>query len=635
MRIAGGAADHLPAEAAFLRPGETVDRQGGEAPAPAETARAFFRIAGGYWAGATRREAWVLSAALFALVIANLVVALFINRWNKFFFDALERKDVANVGLGVLIVIGLALAGTAVAVAMVHARMRLQLRWRRWLSRRLISRWLADRRFYQLTVVAGEGSHPEFRIADDVRLAVEPLVDFAIGLANAVLAAAAFFGVLWIVAGAIRLGPVLIPGYMVFAAILYAVVTSSAMVWIGKPLIRRVEQKNAAEARFRYELTRVRESSESIALVGGDDDERARLDMTFAQLATRWMGVIAKQAHMTWISNANSVLAPVVPLLLGAPKYLAGELSLGELMQIATAFTQVQIALNWLIDNAIRLAETLASAQRVVELGDALDALDSSIGHYGEGGTVVLGFSPDDAIHIENLSLTQQNGTVMIEGASTIIRKGEKVLVKGESGTGKSTLIRAMAGLWPWGSGRILRPRHAEVAFMPQRPYLPLGTLRHVLLYPKADDSRIDDERLLRALREVGLSHLAGRLDEEDQWDQILSGGERQRIAFARLLVHPPDIVIMDEATSALGEVSQAKMMGFLRTELAETTVLSVGHRPGLEEFHDREIYLVREDGLGSILMRQDDEAEARPASVRPYPRMRRFWNSLLKGSAG
>jgi putative ATP-binding cassette transporter len=320
---------------------------------------------------------------------------------------------------------------------------------------------------------------------------------------------------------------------------------------------------------------------------------------------------------MTWISYSNLVLAPAVPLILGAPKYLSGEFSLGELMQVATAFTQVQVALNWLVDNAIRLAEWFASAQRVVELTDALQDLEATIGTYGSSDTVVLGDSPDGAIHIHNLCLTQHNGRVMIEGADTAIGPGEKVIVKGESGTGKSTLIRAMAGLWPWGSGEILRPANTNIAFMPQRPYLPLGSLRHALTYP-ATDLDVPDETLTEALRRCGLSHLIPRLDEEDNWDAILSGGEKQRIAFARLLVNPPDIVIMDEATSALDEESQARMMEFLRTDLVDAMVLSVTHRPGLEEFFEREINLVRE---GSAPARTFE---------RRY-RLRRIWQRVRR----
>ena len=607
------------ADATLTAQGPAGERPG---PPPGYIARSFFRMARGFWTGPTKRQAWFLTLGVLAFALVNLTAALGVNRWNKFFFDALEQKNVASVFLGIGIVLALALASAAAAVGLVHMRMRLQLRWRQWLTGHLVKRWLGDRRFYQLNIVGGDASNPEFRIADDARLAIEPLVDFVNGLTNAFLAAAAFIGVLWVVGGAITFdafgSTYNIPGYMVFAAIAYSGITSFATILIGRPLIRRSEAKNAGEARLRYELTRVRDSAENIALIGGDDDERLRLKETFSDLAQRWIRVIIQQARMTWISYSNLVLAPAVPLILGAPKYLSGEFSLGELMQVATAFTQVQVALNWLVDNAIRLAEWFASAQRVVELTDALQDLEDTIGTYGSSETVVLGDSPDDAIHINNLCLTQHNGRLMIQDADTAVAQGEKVIVKGESGTGKSTLIRAMAGLWPWGSGEILRPPAAKIAFMPQRPYMPLGTLRHVLLYPETELDAPDD-KLKDALTRCGLAHVVPRLDEEDNWDGILSGGEKQRIAFARLLVNPPDIVIMDEATSALDEESQARMMEFLRADLAHATVLSVTHRPGLEEFFDREINLVREGG-----------APARTYERR-YQRLRRIWQRVSR----
>jgi putative ATP-binding cassette transporter len=292
-------------------------------------------------------------------------------------------------------------------------------------------------------------------------------------------------------------------------------------------------------------------------------------------------------------------------------------MSLGELMQGATAFTQVQIALNWLVDNAIRLAEWLASAQRVVELTSALAMLDQTIGRGGSEATILLGDSPDEALHLKDLSITQQNGSLMISGADAVIPRGEKILVKGESGTGKSTLIRAMAGLWPWGTGQILRPAGARIAFLPQQPYIPLGTLRHALLYP-ASDQDASDAQLAHVLERCGLAHLLPRLDEEEQWTAILSGGEKQRLAFARLLLNPPDIAIMDEATSALDEASQARMMSFLREDLARTMVLNVAHRPGLEEYHDGELHLIRVE-QGHVVT-QD----------RHYPRLKRLWQRIL-----
>lgn len=554
----------------------------------------FLRFAIGYWRGDARRHAWMLTGAVLFFLLANLAAALAVNRWNKFFFDALERKDTATVTVAIGLVLVLALISAATSVGLLHARMRLQVRWRRWLTRALTSRWLANRHFYQLTVIGTEeAQNPEGRIAEDGRLAIELLVDFSLGVLNAMLAAVSFISILWVVGGAITIAGYTIPGYMVFACVIYSALTTLAMYVLGKRLVTQVEKKAGAEAKFRYELTRVKDNAETIALIGGDDDERQRLDETYSHLFRRWIRVIVWQGRMTWLNGANLVLAPVVPLLLGAPKYLSGDLSLGSLMQAATAFAQVQVALNWLADNAIRLADWFASSRRVSQLTDAIGRLEESLGPLGDSEGIEIGASPDGNIHLRGLDIEQYDGTLMIDDAEAIVKPGEKVLVKGDSGTGKSTLIRAMAGLWPWGSGKILKPEEAEFAFMPQRPYFPLGTLRQALLYPHAEQ-KVDEEKIHDALTRCGLDHLIPRLDEAESWSQILSGGEQQRAAFARVMIRPPDILIMDEPTSSLDELSQFRMMEYMRDYLPKTTVIHVGHRPGLERFHDREIKLVR-----------------------------------------
>ncbi|MBV9065976.1 MAG: ABC transporter ATP-binding protein/permease, partial [Methylobacteriaceae bacterium] len=467
-----------------------------------------------------------------------------------------------------------------------------------------------------------EGSNPEFRMTEDTRLATEPIVDFAIGLATAVLTAVAFVGILWSVGGAIQIpvggGAISIPGYMVFAAVGYSALASVSTLLISRTLVERVAEKNEAEAQLRYELVRVRESAETIALLAGDADEEARLGTSVDSLLSQWIKVAIQQARLTWIINGNSVFAPIVPLLLGAPKYLSGSLTLGALMQLASAFVQVQVALNWLVENSIRIAEWNASARRVGALAGVLKTFDERI--VGGGGTtIVLGDSPDGNLHIQNLSVMQTNASLVIAEPDLIISPGEKVLIKGESGTGKSTLIRAMAGLWPWGSGSVLRPADATIEFMPQQPYMPLGTLRNILEYPKPDVPH-SDERIREALQKCGLQHLWARLDEEDQWQKILSGGEQQRVAFARTLLKKPDIVIMDEATSALDPLSQARVMSFFENELKDATLLSVAHRPELEAYHTREIQLSRCEGERSV-----------HAVQRTYSPLRRAWRGLKK----
>ena len=556
--------------------------------------QSFLRFSLGFWSGETRARAWLLTSAVLFFLLANLGAALAVNRWYKFFFDALEQKDTKAVVLGLGLVLALAVFSAAFSVGLLHARMRLQLRWRRWLTRTLIGRWLADRHFYQLTIVHTEANNPEARIAEDGRIAIELLVDFSLGVLNALLAAIAFIGILWVVGGSLTVAGYSIPGYMVFACIIYSTVTTLGMFLLGRPLVRRVEEKAAGEAQLRYELTRVKDNAENIALTGGDDDERERLDVTFSDLVQRWLGVIVWQGRMMWLNGASLVLAPVVPLLLGAPKYLAGEMTLGSLMQAAAAFMQVQHALNWLADNALRLADWFASARRVTQLSDAIDRLEASLGPVGQSEIIKLGVSPDDRVHLRQLNIALPDGKLMIDGAEAIVSPGEKVLVKGESGTGKSTLIRAMAGLWPWGSGEILRPAGAYIAFMPQRPYLPLGTLRTALLYPHPEQ-QVSDEKVRDILTRCGLEHLIPRIDEKDQWDSLLSGGEQQRLAFARVLIDPPDILIMDEPTSSLDELSQFRLMEYMRDLLPDTMVIHAGHRPGLERFHDGDIQLVRE----------------------------------------
>ncbi|PZN96387.1 MAG: ABC transporter ATP-binding protein [Hyphomicrobiales bacterium] len=556
--------------------------------------RRFFAVALPFWSGKTKLRAWGLTLTVLAFVAAQIVTAVGVNAWNRLFFDALEKRDAA-AAWSVAGWLPLLVAASALTLsALVISRMLLQMRWREYLTRRLAGWWIADQRYYRLQFVAKEQAAPEYRIAEDVRLAIEPLVEFAIGLISAAVTAATFATILWHVAGSARFAlggvEVVIPSYMALAAIGYAVIASLAAYVTGRPLVSRIAAKNEAEAQFRAEMTRLRENAESIALIRGDADERGSVGENYGRVVAAWLRVIKQQGVIAIVLNTNGALFPIVPLLLIAPKYLAGDVSLGAVMQVVAAFSAVQAALIWFVDNFVRLAEWFASVTRVDELQEALEGLD--VGVVMEGETrIELKESEDGAIHLDRLSIAHSNGRAVITDATVVIGLGEKVLIVGESGTGKSTLIRALAGLWPWGSGSIAVPRGKSIAFVPQKPYLPIGSLRTVLLYPEADKP-VPDETVVAALRRCGLSYMAKRLDDEDKWDRILSGGERQRVAFARLVIQRPDIIIMDEATSALDEDSQSSLLGLFEAELAHATVISVGHRPGLEDFHDRKITL-------------------------------------------
>ena len=565
--------------------------------------RRFWKSAAEFWGKRGERLSWVLSGALLLIILLNLATSFGMNLWNREIFDALEKRDSETVLFLSMLYFPLLVASVFLSITQVYARMTTQRRWRAWLNNHLIDRWFRNGRYYQLNLVSGDHKNPEYRIADDVRVATEAPVDFVTGMTTAVLSAATFIVVLWTIGGAltVNLGSqvISIPGFLVLAAVVYAVVASGSMVVIGRRFITVSENKNQTEAEYRYVLTRLRENGESIALIQGEEEERSGVDRSLKSVLRAWRDICVQNMRTTIVSQTSSYMAPILPIILCAPKYLDGSMSLGQVMQAASAFTIVQGAFNWLVDHYPRLSDWTASARRVASLEVSLDALEEA--ETGGVGRIKRGKGEGAALRLRNLSVTLDDGTAVVNDAEVAIMPGEKVLVGGESGTGKSTLVRAIAGLWPWGEGDIEVQRGATLFLLPQRPYVPMGTLRRAASYPESAESRSLEE-IAKAFGKVGLGHLAERLEEDGPWDQTLSGGEKQRLAFARIFLHRPDIIVLDEATSALDPRSQDRLMELLSKELEKSTVVSVGHRPELEAFHNRKIILEHRQGGAKLV---------------------------------
>lgn len=595
--------DPLPPEE--LEPASNLTPQQAEEARKRYLLKRFWISARGFWSRRGDGLAWPFSIGLLVMIGINVGFQYGINVWNRGIFDAIEKRDAPTVYFLASIFPPLVLGSVMIVTSQVYVRMRIQRRWRSWLTKVLVSRWIANGRYYQLNLIDGDHQNPEARLSEDMRIATEAPVDFVAGVIAAFVSASTFIVVLWTIGGALTLPigglSVTIPGFLVIAAVIYALITSTSIALIGRNFVRVSEVKNQLEAEFRYTLTRVRENGESIALLGGEEEERSDLDRRFRNVRRQWKQMAQQYMRTTVVSHGSMLIAPVVPLLLCAPKFLDGSMSLGQVMQAASAFTIVQSAFGWLVDNYPRLADWNACARRVASLMMSLDGLERAE-KSDKLGRIVRGETEGETmLSLKDVSVSLGDGTAVVKETDVEIGRGERVLVAGESGSGKSTLVRAIAGLWPWGGGSVSFRAGSRLFMLPQRPYVPSGTLRRAVCYPQAAESWTFEE-IGEALDKVGLGHLKDKVEEEAPWDQTLSGGEKQRLTFARLLLNEPDIIVMDEATAALDEKSQDRMMQTVIDELPDATIISVAHRAELEAFHSRKITLERREGGAKLV---------------------------------
>jgi len=461
------------------------------------------------------------------------------------------------------------------------------------MTEHLLSRWLARRAYYRIQLVDRQTDNPDQRIAEDVKLFVDVTLRLTLDLLQQVVTLLSFVVVLWQLSGSIEVLGVEVPGYMVWVALAYAVAGTWVTHLVGRRLVGLTFEQQRHEADFRFGLVRFRENAEAVALHRAEEDERRSFLARFAAVVRNWHGLMSVQKDVFAVSTLYGLAATIFPIIVAAPRYFSGAIPLGGLTQVAGAFGQVQGALSFFVDAYADVAQWRAVVDRLTGFEKAIARAEAASA--GEGGPVVARASRS-GIALEDVALGLPDGRVLASGISLAIAPGERVLVTGASGSGKSTLFRAMAGIWPHGAGRILVPEGARPLFLPQRPYMPIGTLAEALRYPDRG-APSGEERLARILGDVGLGHLAPALGESAHWAQRLSGGEQQRLAIARALVLEPDWLFLDEATAAIDEASEARLYALLRERLPGTAIVSIGHRASLRGFHERELVLERDQG--------------------------------------
>lgn len=525
--------------------------------------------------------------------MAQVGLAVWGNYWNRALYDALEQRSVRGVVVQVAVFGVILLSSLAVTAAHLMVKRWLQIDWRAWLTEQLVGSWMGDAHHYRLLFTAGEHDNPDQRISEDIRIATESAIGLAHSLTFSLLIFGLFINILWTVSGAVDVPGfnIHVPGYMVPLAFLYAIL-GSAFGWVvGLPLIKTTNALQTAEATFRFGLSRAREHAEAIALMRGEPRERAGSKTRFGKVIRDWNKQSLAYMGLVSFGTVYGSLLPVLPILIAAPQYIAGAMSLGALMQAAQAFQQLTSSLSWPVDSIGEIARCRASAERVLSLYEDLQQLDDK-SQASAHPQIVLERTAAASLVIEDLCIAEPSGRILTEHFSLDIRRGERVLISGDPAL-TGSLFKVIGGLWPWGSGRVRLPGDGEMLFLAQRPFLPEGTLREAICYPLATDA-FSEADILRVLESVGLSRLVPRLDEQDNWEQALPPRAQQQLGFSRVLLQQPAWVFLDEATDAFDPEGELAVLEMLYRELPDATLLTISFHPDLGRLHQRTLTLNR-----------------------------------------
>ncbi|TMJ81395.1 MAG: ABC transporter ATP-binding protein/permease [Alphaproteobacteria bacterium] len=560
------------------------------------TLATVWRIAAPYFRSEDKLAGRLLLAAVISIELSLVLINVLLNQWNNRFYNALQEKNWEGFVTEIGIFSVLATFYIGLSVYQLYLNQWLQIRWRRWMTSHYLGEWLHSANHYRMQLRGDAADNPDQRITDDVKLFVEQTLNIGVGLLSSIVTLASFVVILWGLSATAPLhilgAEFEIPGYLVWGALIYAIFGTALTQWIGSPLVNLDFQQQRFEADFRFNLVRVRENSEQIALLQGESAERQRLSERFGRVVGNWYMIMRRTKRLTAFTSSYAQAAVIFPYILVAPAYFANKIQLGGMMQTASAFSSVQTALSFFVSTYRTLAEWRAVVARLDGFETAIKSAaaeaisTSSIG--------VLSSAGRDNIHLQKLLVNLPNGTPLVSADSFTILGNQRTLVIGPSGAGKSTLFRAIAGIWPFGSGSIAIPAKATLMMLPQRPYFPVGSLYAAIVYP-AEVGAFSSDRVRDSLIAVGLPQLASRLDEEAHWNRMLSLGEQQRLGLARAFLHQPQYLFLDEATASLDEASEAALYKLLEKKLSRTTIVSIGHRSTLEAFHQRKVVLGRE----------------------------------------